>query len=64
MWLLRSTCPGQLTNSHAQGARLFYVNVLRPIMSQSAKSTKGSYAAPETATADDLRAKVHTATEY
>ncbi|CAG7847842.1 Protein YOP1 [Serendipita indica DSM 11827] len=47
-----------------KGARTFYVNVLRPIMAQGAKSTKGSYSAPETATADDLRAKVHTATEY
>jgi len=52
-----------------RGARTFYLSVLRPVMANAQKKTGkstsssyGSYAPTETATADDLRTKVHTAT--
>ncbi|KAG8836278.1 ER membrane protein DP1/Yop1 [Serendipita sp. 399] len=47
-----------------RGARTFYINVLRPVMAQSGKTAKRGYTAPETATADDLRSKLNSATEY
>jgi len=46
-----------------RGARTFYINVLRPVMYSAQKKTGRSYAPPETATSNDLRTKVNTATD-
>jgi len=47
-----------------KGARTLYLNVLRPVMSNAKKQTKGGHYAPaETATADDIRSKVHSGTD-
>lgn len=42
-----------------KGARILYLNVLRPVMANTKKQAKGHYAPAETATADDIRSKVH-----
>jgi receptor expression-enhancing protein 5/6 len=47
-----------------RGARTFYLNVLRPVMANaSKKSSSRSYAPTESATSNDLRTKVNTATD-
>lgn len=45
-----------------RGARTFYLNVLRPILANASKKTGRSYPT-ETATSNDLRSKVNTATD-
>ncbi|KIM32958.1 hypothetical protein M408DRAFT_189793 [Serendipita vermifera MAFF 305830] len=46
-----------------KGARTLYINVLRPVMANTKKQTKGHYAPAETATADDLRSRIHAGTD-